>query len=114
MLLCIALAVLLDLGHPSLVRLGIKYCDNDHGRSASYRDLWEIGRFCIDAASACPNTTSRSLSFRNKFFSAGGNWNPLCCRAAYGGGRDVFRGGMAKCIVWVEGGVRPGRGHFWG
>lgn len=60
-----------------------------------------------------PITINRSLSRRKRFFSAGGNWNPVCCRAAYGGGRDVFRGGMAKCIVWVERVERPGRGHFW-
>jgi hypothetical protein len=41
------------------------------------------------------------LSLRKRFRSAGGNRKPLCCRAAYGGGRDVFRGGIAKCIVWV-------------
>lgn len=35
----IALAVLLDLGYPSLVRLGVEYCDNNHGRSTSYCDL---------------------------------------------------------------------------
>lgn len=47
-------------------------------------------------------TITRSLSRRNRFFSAGGNRRPLCCRAAYGGGRDVFRGGIAKCIVVVR------------
>jgi hypothetical protein len=53
-----------------------------------------------------PSTTKRSLSLRNRFFSAGGIRKPLCCcRAAYGGGRDVFRGGMAKCIVCVWGEV---------
>jgi len=49
-----------------------------------------------------PSTITRSLSLRNRFFSAGGIRKPLCCRAAYGGGRDVFRGGIAKCIVYVE------------
>jgi len=61
-----------------------------------------------------PTTINRSLSRRRRFFSAGGMGNELWLRAAYGGGRDVFRGGMAKCIVWrvaeVRTGVRrPGR-----
>jgi len=45
-----------------------------------------------------PTTTNRSLSLRNKFLSAGGIGRELLVRAAYGGGRDVFRGGIAKCI----------------
>jgi hypothetical protein len=56
------------------------------------------------------STTFGSLSLRNMFFSAGGNRTPDCCRAAYGGGRDVFRGGMAKCIVcggWWAARERP-------
>jgi hypothetical protein len=58
-----------------------------------------------------PNTTNRNLSLRNKFFSAGGIRKPFCCLAAYGGGRDVFLGGRAKCIV-CGGRAWPGRGHL--
>ena len=50
----------------------------------------------------------RALSLRNMFLSAGGTPSELLLRAAYGGGRDVFRGGMAKCIL-SEGRVL--RGH---
>lgn len=49
-----------------------------------------------------PRITKRSLSFRSDFFSAGGSRRPVCCLAAYGGGREVFRGGMAKCMLRVS------------
>jgi len=55
-----------------------------------------------DRKPSMPRMARRSLSLRRRFFSAGGILKPLCCcRAAYGGGRDVFRGGIAKCIVCV-------------
>lgn len=49
-----------------------------------------------------PTTTIRSLSLRNRFFNAGGSAIELWFRAAYGGGREVFRGGIAKCMVWED------------
>lgn len=45
---------------------------------------------------------NRLFSFRTKFLSAGGMGREPLGRAAYGGGRDVLRGGMAKCI-WGRG-----------
>lgn len=46
-----------------------------------------------------PMTTTRILSLRKRFLSAGGMPMEVWLRAAYGGGREVFRGGIAKCIV---------------
>ena len=46
-----------------------------------------------------PRTMVRSLSLRSRFLSAGGIGMEVWFRAAYGGGRDVFRGGRAKCMV---------------
>lgn len=50
-----------------------------------------------------PITTTLSLSLRSRFLSAGGiGIEPPDFRASYGGGRDVLRGGMAKCMLGVE------------
>ena len=46
-----------------------------------------------------PPAISRPSLLRSKFLRAGGIAIPLWFLATYGGGRDVFRGGMAKCIV---------------
>lgn len=47
-----------------------------------------------------PPTINRPALLRRRFLSAGGSAiPPLWLRAAYGGGRDVFLGGMAKCMV---------------
>jgi hypothetical protein len=46
---------------------------------------------------------------RSRFLSAGGIAIPLLWFRAYGGGRDVFRGGMAKCIVY-DGSLGQGGG----
>jgi hypothetical protein len=47
-------------------------------------------------------TTRRNLSLRMRFLSAGGIAIEAWFLAAYGGGRDVFRGGIAKCIVRIS------------
>jgi hypothetical protein len=50
-----------------------------------------------------PPTINRPALLRTRFLSAGGiAIPPLWLRAAYGGGRDVFLGGMAKCMVCVS------------
>jgi hypothetical protein len=45
-------------------------------------------------------TTTRNLSLRSRLRNAyGTDRPPRDWRAAYGGGRDVLRGGIAKCIT---------------
>jgi hypothetical protein len=46
-----------------------------------------------------PPASNRPALLRSRFLSAGGIAIPLWFLATYGGGREVFRGGMAKCIV---------------
>lgn len=45
------------------------------------------------------NATTRIFSRRKRFLRAGGTMD-VWFLAAYGGGREVFLGGMAKCMVW--------------
>ena len=48
-----------------------------------------------------PPAINRPALLLSRFLSAGGiAIPPLWFRAAYGGGRDVFLGGIAKCIVY--------------
>lgn len=53
-----------------------------------------------------PPANSRPALLLSRFLSAGGMGSPPWLLASYGGGREVFRGGMARCMVevypWLE------------
>ena len=114
MLLGVVLAVLLDVGHPRGVCLGIDGRDDDNGGAGSNCDLGEV-HACVAAPSEEPHERQEAQYPQRERPQPPPAQEILQRRrdgkrilAAYGGGRDVFRGGMAKCMVevWMYMGAR--------
>ena len=93
-----SITVTITTGDPlPIATLGI--CASDHPPPCLLPWPLPLNSHVIPRTANIIRAIHRALSLRSRFFSAGGTAIDLWFRATYGGGRDVFRGGMAKCIV---------------